>query len=244
MERLQKVIQKSGFCSRRKAEDLIQAGKVTVNGEVVTVLGTQVSSSDEISVEGTKLKQESLVYYVLNKPSGYVSTTSDEHHRRKIVDLIPVKERIFPIGRLDYDTSGVILLTNDGDFMNAMIHPKFKVEKEYHAKVKGLLRKEISEQIEKGLDLGDFTSAKSKIISVKYDEKKENSYVVIIIHEGKYHQVKRMFEKMGHPVIKLRRHRFGIITTDGLKQGDYRILKPHEIKQLWNISKFGKSDKY
>jgi len=240
MERLQKVIQKSGLCSRRKAEELIAAGKVKVNGQIVTTLGTQVELTDDIVVDGNQVKQEELSYYVLNKPTGYVSTTSDEHGRRTILDLIPVTERIYPIGRLDYDTSGVILLTNDGDFMNSLIHPKFKVEKEYHVKVKGLLRKEASSKIEKGLDLGDFTSAKSKIISVKYDDKKENTYVSIVITEGKYHQVKRMFEEVGHPVVKLRRHRFGTVTTEGLKQGDYRRLKPHEIKQLWNLSKYGK----
>lgn len=241
MERLQKVIQKSGLCSRRKAEELIANGMVKVNGQIITTLGTQVEVTDQIEVSGERIKQiDELVYYVLNKPTGYVSTTSDEHGRRTIMDLMKVSERIYPIGRLDYDTSGVILLTNDGDFMNSLIHPKFKVEKEYHVKVKGLLRKDASSKLEKGLDLGDFTSARSKIISVKYDDKKENTYVSIIITEGKYHQIKRMFEEVGHPVVKLRRHRFGVVTTEGLKQGDFRRLKPHEIKQLWNLSKYGK----
>jgi len=239
MERLQKIIQRAGICSRRKAEELILEGKVTVNGEVVTTLGVKVETSDEIAVDGKRLMQEEFVYYVLNKPTGYLSTTSDDLNRRTIVDLIPSKERIYPIGRLDYDTSGVILLTNDGDFMNAMIHPKFKVEKEYHVKVKGLLRKEESKLIEKGLNLGDFTSKQAKVFDVRYDDKKENSYAKIIITEGKYHQVKRMFEKVGHPVMKLRRERFGVVTTDGLKQGEYRLLKVHELKQLWHLSRYG-----
>lgn len=240
MERLQKVIQKAGICSRRKAETFITEGKVKVNGEVVTTLGTQVESSDSIRVEGVLLKREELIYLVLNKPTGYVSTTSDNFNRRTIMDLIHVKERVFPIGRLDYDTSGVLLLTNDGDFMNAMIHPKYKVEKEYHVKVKGLLRKDESALIQKGLDLGDFVSSPAQVFDVEYDDKKENTYVKVIISEGKYHQIKRMFEKVGHPVLKLRRHRFGVVTTEELKQGEYRILKPHEIKQLWNLSTNGK----
>ncbi len=240
MERLQKKIQKAGICSRRKAEELIKEGKVMVNDIVVTEMGVQVEPQDEIRVDGKLLMNEELAYYVLNKPTGYVSTTSDNLGRRTIMDLIHVKERVFPIGRLDYDTSGVLLLTNDGDFMNALIHPKFKVEKEYHVKVKGLLRKEESSRIQKGLDLGDFKSAPAKIFDVEYDEPKENTYVKVIITEGKYHQVRRMFEQIGHPVLKLRRHRFGVVTTDGLAQGDFRLLGPHEIKQLWNLSRYGK----
>jgi len=152
MERLQKAIQKAGICSRRKAEELISQGKVTVNGNLITEMGFQVENSDEVVVNGERIASEEKVYYVLNKPSGYVSTTSDNFNRRTIVELIPVKERIFPIGRLDYDTTGVILLTNDGEFMNAMIHPKFKVEKEYHAKIKGLLRKDESSRLTNGLN--------------------------------------------------------------------------------------------
>ena len=151
MERLQKAIAKAGLASRRKAEELILQGKVKVDGVVITQVGTIVESHQTIEVEGKVLKTEELVYYVINKPTGYLSTTSDEHKRRTVVDLIPSKERIFPIGRLDYDTSGALLLTNDGDFMNALIHPKFKVEKEYAVKVKGLLRKEESAILRKGV---------------------------------------------------------------------------------------------
>ncbi|MGE0003753.1 MAG: pseudouridine synthase, partial [Candidatus Izemoplasmatales bacterium] len=122
----------------------------------------------------------------------------------------------------------------------AMIHPKFKVEKEYHVKVEGLVRKEESAKLRKGVDLGDFKSAPARIFDVEYDDKKTSSRVKIVIHEGKYHQIKRMFEAIGHPVLKLRRHRFGTITTEGLKQGESRLLKPHEIKQLWNLSNYGK----
>ncbi|MDD3478134.1 MAG: pseudouridine synthase [Candidatus Izemoplasmatales bacterium] len=203
-------------------------------------MGVQVESFDKVEVDGALLKHEEFVYLVLNKPAGYVSTTQDDKGRKTILDLIHIDERVVPVGRLDYDTAGVILLTNDGQFLNAMIHPKFKVEKEYHVKVEGLVRKEESAKLRKGVDLGDFKSAPARIFDVEYDDKKTSSRVKIVIHEGKYHQIKRMFEAIGHPVLKLRRHRFGTITTEGLKQGESRLLKPHEIKQLWNLSNYGK----
>ena len=236
MERLQKILQRAGVASRRKAEELIEAGKVKVNGKVVTVLGSKAAFSDDIVVDGKKLKLENKVYYVLYKPEGYVSTTNDEFNRLTVRDLIPVQERIYPIGRLDYDTSGVLLLTNDGEFSNALTHPKFKLEKEYSVKISGLLRKETSKLIGRGVDLGDFKSQPAKIFNVKYDDNKEFTTLSIIITEGKYHQVKRMFEKFGHTVKKLKRERFGTITLKGMNRGDYRVLKVHEIKKLWNLS--------
>jgi len=236
MERLQKVLQRAGIASRRKAEELITSGKVQVNGEIVTVLGSKASFGDEIFVDGKKIQLEENVYYVLYKPEGYVSTTDDEFNRLTVKDLIPVKERIFPVGRLDYDTSGVLLLTNDGAFSNMLTHPKNKIEKEYSVKVSGLVRREVSTEIAKGVDLGDFKTQRSRIFDVKYDDAKENTFLNIIITEGKYHQVKRMFEKYGHKVLKLKRERFGCVTLKGMNRGDYRILKAHEIKTLWNLS--------
>ena len=241
MERLQKVIAKAALASRRAAEQLIIDGRVKVDGVVVSTLGTSVSNDQIVMVDDVPIKYEDKVYYVMNKPSGYVSTTADEKNRKTVLDLMDSNERIFPIGRLDYDTTGVLLLTNDGEFMNALIHPKFKVEKEYHVKVKGLLRKETSKQLCRGINLGDFTSGFAKVFDVRYDEKKEHSLVKIIITEGKYHQIKRMFEAVGHEVVKLKRHRFGCITVEDLKQGEYRRLKPYEIKQLWHLSRFGKT---
>ncbi len=242
MERIQKVIAASGVASRRGAEQLILDGQVAVDGILVTTLGTMVDESAVISVNGKVINLEEKVYYIMNKPEGYISTTSDELDRRTVMDLISVTQRIFPIGRLDYDTTGVLLLTNDGDFMNALIHPKFKVEKEYHVKVEGLVRKDTSRQLCRGIDLGDFKSQGAKVFDVRYDEHKVNTYVKIIITEGKYHQIKRMFEAVGHPVLKLKRYRFGSVTTEGIGMGEFRRLKPHEIKQLWNLSKFGKQD--
>ncbi len=241
MERLQKIIQKAGVASRRKAEELIQAGKVTVNGEVITELGSKASVADDIRVNGEKITLEDKVYYLLNKPTGFISTTADEFNRQTVVDLIPVKERVFPIGRLDYDTSGVIILTNDGDFANALMHPRYGIEKEYEVRITGLLRKETSKKLSQGIDLGDFHTQPAKITNVKYDDNKENTFLNITITEGKYHQVKRMFAACGHEVTRLNRCRYGCVSTTGLNQGEYRRLKVHEVKKLWNLSQNGKA---
>ncbi|HOP56649.1 MAG TPA: pseudouridine synthase [Bacillota bacterium] len=240
MERLQKVLQAAGVASRRKAEEMIAEGKVSVNGVITTQMGVMVADNDRIFVGGKELKREKKVYYALNKPTGYISTTSDEHGRPAVIDLVQGKERVFPVGRLDYDASGIILLTNDGDFMNQLIHPRYKVEKEYHLKVKGLVRKETSAKLARGVDLGDFVSQPAKVFDVKYDDAKENTYLKIIVTEGKYHQVKRMLEAVGHPVMKLHRYRMGCVTTEGIPLGGYRLLKLHEIRKLWNLSNNGK----
>lgn len=232
MERLQKVIARSGITSRRKAEELITQGKVKVNDEIVKELGTKVSPKDVIQVNGKTIKHEEYVYYVLYKPEGYVSTTSDEHERRKVTDLVPSNKRIYPVGRLDYDTSGVLLLTNDGDFTNKLTSPKHDMEKEYEVKMKGFLRKEESAKLCRGIKIDHYITKKATIKNVSYNKKNETSTATIIITEGKYHQVKRMFEAVGHPVLKLKRVRFGVVTLDGLRKGEYRILKPYEYKQL------------
>jgi 23S rRNA pseudouridine2605 synthase len=171
MERLQKVIARSGIASRRKAEELMTQGKVTVNNKVVTELGTKVSSKDVIQVNGKTIVHEEFVYYVLYKPEGYVSTTSDEHDRRKVIDLIPKDNRIYPVGRLDYDTSGVLLLTNDGTFTNKLTSPKHEVEKEYEVKMKGFLRKEESALLCKGIKIDHYLTKKAIIKNVEYNKK-------------------------------------------------------------------------
>lgn len=237
MERLQKVIAQSGYCSRRKAEELITEGKVSVNGEVVKTLGTKVTNSDLIQVNNLTLTREEHVYYVLYKPEGYVSTTDDEFNRRTVMDLIPSDKRLYPVGRLDYDTSGVLLITNDGDFANLMTSPKHKVEKEYEVKMKGFLRKEESRLIARGIVIDRYKTRPCSIRNVSYNTQNETTTASIIIKEGKYHQVKKMFEATGHPVLKLKRVRFGIVTVDGMRKGDIRLLKPYELKQLRELGK-------
>ena len=237
MERLQKVIANSGYCSRRKAEELIANGKVFVNGSMVKEQGVKVTRKDVIMVNGKKITKEDKAYYVLYKPEGYISTTSDEKGRRTVMDLVPNDKRVYPVGRLDYDTSGVLLLTNDGEFTNLMTSPRHKVEKEYRVKVKGFLRKEESIKLSKGVEIDGYKTRKAYIKDVEYNKDNETSLVTIIIKEGKYHQVKNMFESVNHPVLKLKRVRFGVVDLKGMKLGQHRLLKPYEIKQLREISK-------
>lgn len=239
MERLQKVIAQSGLCSRRKAETLIEEGKVKVNGEIVKTLGTKVSKDDEVLVNNRPLTKSEKVYYVFYKPEGCVSTTNDEHNRTTVLDFIQTQERIYPVGRLDFDTSGVLLLTNDGDFTNMMIHPKSHIEKEYEVTIKGILRKETSRKLEKGIILEGKKTKKSRITKVEANPKKETTKLHITITEGRYHQVKKMFEFFQHDVLKLKRVRFGVVTLDHLSRGQYRLLKPHEHKQLIHYAQKG-----
>lgn len=240
MERLQKYIANSGYTSRRKAEELIVQGKVKVNNEVVTELGTKVSKKDLIEVEGHMLEREEKVYYVLNKPSGYITAVEDDKKRRVVVDLIATDKRIFPVGRLDYDTTGILFLTNDGEFSQSMTSPDFKIEKEYIAIMKGRFNSYHKRMLINGVDIGGYVTKKAKIDIMSYDKKTDKSQVKITITEGKYHQVKKMFETQGFRVSRLKRVRFGIVTDRNLKVGDYRRIKPHEIKQLYELSKRGK----
>lgn len=237
MERLQKVIANSGYASRRKAEELIAAGKVKVNGKVVKELGTKVGRNDEILVEGNQIAVERKVYIMLNKPAGYITTVSDDKGRRTVMDLVTdIPERIYPVGRLDYDTNGVLLMTNDGDFTNKLIHPSSYCEKEYLARVEGIPARFLLDKLEEGIELDGFKTKPSYVKVESVDKKNNSSLVKIILTEGKYHQVKNMFKAIGHPVKKLTRVRFGCIAIEGLPKGAYRVLKPHEIKTLIELS--------
>ncbi|MGM9925965.1 MAG: pseudouridine synthase [Bacillus sp. (in: firmicutes)] len=233
MERLQKVIAHSGVASRRKAEELIVDGKVTVNGEVVRTLGTKVGPSDKVEVNGVPLTSEAPVYYMLNKPRGVISAVQDDKNRKVVTDFFPmVKERIYPIGRLDYDTSGLLLLTNDGEFANALMHPKHEVEKVYVAKVKGIPMREALKKLQYGVKLEDGMTAPANVKVLSIDKKKNTAIIQIGIHEGRNRQVRRMFDAIGHPVMKLKREKYGSLTLRGLNTGDARELTPHEVKQL------------
>ena len=234
MERLQKVIAQAGYCSRRKAEELIDKGKVKVNGEIIKEQGVKVNTSDFIEVEGNPLnKIEDKVYYLLNKPRGVVATSSDEKGRKTVVDLIKTNKRIYPVGRLDYDTTGLIILTNDGELTNYLIHPKNNVEKVYVAKIKGLITKEQLKRLCNGIIIDGKKTSKAKAKILKIDKKTNTSVVQLIIHEGKNHQVKKMFEAIGYDVLKLKRESIAFLTLDGIKSGDYRELSIKEVKKLY-----------
>ena len=234
MERLQKIIAMKGYCSRRKAEELITKGKVKVNGELVTTMGYKASVNDFIEVEGNPLDEvEDKVYYLLNKPRGVVTTSSDEKGRKTVVDLIDTKKRIYPVGRLDYDTTGLIILTNDGELTNYLIHPKNKIEKVYVAKLKGLISKEKLSILCRGVVIDGYKTSKAKAKILKIDKNKNTSVVELIIHEGKNHQVKKMFESIGFEVLKLKRESIAFLTLDGVKPGEYRELSVKEVKKLY-----------
>jgi len=236
MERLQKVIANHGYASRRKAEELITAGKVLVNGVQVTELGTKVSPSDAIEVEGVLLEQPELVYYMLNKPRGYISTLEDEYQRKKVTDLIvptSVNERVFPVGRLDKDATGLLILTNDGNFMQKMTHPKFHIQKTYEVTLKGVITHRDLQQLSDGV----FIERGVKVYADEYklmkqDKRATTSRVQLVIHEGKYHQVKRMFSVIGFPVKKLKRIQYGSLKLENLPVGSYRRLKKQEVNKL------------
>ena len=235
MERLQKVIAQAGVTSRRKAETLIEEGRVKVNGKVVTELGTKVSERCKIEVNGIPVEREEPVYFLFYKPTGVISTVEDDKGRKAVTDYFhEIEERVFPVGRLDYDTSGALLLTNDGDFANKLMHPSYHVDKVYVVKVKGLMNKETIQKLERGVQLEDGKTSKARARILSVDKQKEKSIVELTIHEGKNRQVRRMFETLGFPVQKLKRERYGFLELTGMNPGDYRELKPFEVKQLRN----------
>ena len=234
MERIAKVIANSGYCSRRKAEELITLGKVKVNGEIVKELGLKVEPSDLITISDKPIKREEKEYYLLYKPSGVVTTTSDEKHRKTVVDLIETDKRIYPVGRLDYDTTGALLLTNDGELTNKLIHPSNMIDKVYIAKVEGIVTNKEAKELENGVIIDGFKTSKSKVKVRKIDKDKKTSIVELTIHEGKNHQVKKMFESINHKVIKLKRESFSFLNVKNMNAGEYRKLTIKEVKKLYN----------
>lgn len=237
MERLQKYLSQCGVASRRKSEELILAGKVSVNGEIVKELGTKVSDKDEIWVDGKNVKREEKEYYLLYKPEKVICSSKDEKGRITVVDLIDTKEKIFPVGRLDYDTSGLLLLTNDGEITNKLTHPSRNIEKTYAVKCDGLLTSLEIKNLEKGIVLDGVKTKKARVKLKKYDKKSNKSYAEITITEGRNHQVKNMFDAVGHKVLKLKRTRYAFFDLEGLHIGEYRTLSIKEIKQLYGITK-------
>jgi len=235
--RLQKFLANSGICSRRAAEKLIIDGKISVNGIVVTELGTKVQpEKDIIEYNGKKVNvQEKRVYILLNKPIGYVTTVKEQFGRPTVMDLIKdVGVNVVPVGRLDMYTSGAIILTNDGDFVYTVTHPKNEIEKTYNATVKGIFTNEDAKKIENGVKIEDYVSGKAKVKILKIDEVKNISRVQITIHEGKNREVRKMCETIGKPVISLHRTRIGNVNVKDLKLGTWRFLKEAEINELKN----------
>lgn len=241
MERLQKVIASSGYCSRRKAEQLILEGKVLVNGNRVLELGTKVGSDDKIEVEGILLdRSKNYEYYLLNKPRGVVTTVHDDKGRKTVLDLIPTNTRIYPVGRLDYDTTGVLLLTNDGEFANGLMHPSSKIDKVYIAKVEGILTGYDVKRLRSGVVIDGRKTSKCHVKVRSMDKKKNTCIVELVIHEGRNHQVKKMIEAVGKRVLKLKRERYGIFDLTGLKAGESRRLTSKEVHIVYSLISNGK----
>ncbi len=232
-EKLQKRIANLGYCSRRKAEELIKNGKVKVNGKVVDKIGTRVTLEDKINVEGKNLIEKPKLYYLLNKPRKVITSISDNLGRTTVIDLINCKERIYPIGRLDYDTTGILLLTNDGDFANLLMHPKNNIEKTYLAKLNKIFSMDDYFNLKKGIIINGKKVNISKIKIRKKDKEKNTSFVEITIHEGRNHIVKNIFKEMGYDVLKLKREKYGFLTLGNLKSGEYRKLKKYEIERFY-----------
>jgi len=232
-ERLQKFLASAGVASRRASEVLITEGRVAVNGQIVQALGTRVTpGQDVVTVDGKVVqREERLVYLLLNKPKGYVTTVKDPQRRHTVMDLLhDVPERVFPVGRLDYETEGLLLLTNDGDFAYRMTHPKFGLLKTYVATVQGKVTEERLQQLRQGVQLEDGMTAPAQVKLLRQEKRK--AVVEIGIHEGRNRQVRRMFQAIRNPVLELRRTAVGPLTLQGVAVGEYRYLRKEEKKQL------------
>lgn len=236
MERLQKVIASFGYSSRRKAEELIKKGKVMVNDKIVTELGTKVNNADIISIDGVIINKDvKHEYYLLNKPRQVISSVEDKEGRITVVDLINTDARIYPIGRLDYDTTGLILLTNDGDFANMLMHPKYSIEKTYVAKINKILDKNDISTLKKGVIVDNRKVNIKKFKIKKKDAIKNTSLIELTIVEGRKHIVKKIFSSMNIDVIRLSRIGYGHLDLTGLKSGEYRTLTIKEIKKFYGL---------
>ena len=237
MERLQKYLSACGVASRRKSEELILAGKVKVNGIVIKELGFKVNEKDEVVVDDNVITKEEKEYYLLYKPEKVICSVHDEKGRTTVIDLIDTKEKVFPVGRLDYDTSGLLLITNDGELTNYLTHPKGNVTKTYLAKVDGFVRSSEIHELSNGIVLDGIKTKKAHAKLKKFDKKNNKSYVEITITEGRNHQVKNMFNYFGHKVLKLKRTNYAFLDLTGMKIGEYRKLSIKEVKQLYSICK-------
>src|SRR5690625_2904713 len=228
-ERLQKVIAQSGLTSRRKAEQLILDGKVKVNQQLVTELGVKVSPNDEITVNEIPLEKERHVYYLLYKPRQYITARSDDRGRKTVIDLMSeVEERIYPVGRLDYHSSGILIMTNDGDFAHRLMHPRYGISKQYIVKVNGIIQRETLQKIVSGVDAdGELLKVSGYKVN-DIDRKKRHMIIQITLHEGRNRHIRRLFQALGYPVTKLKREKYAFLTLDNLQPGEYRPLTRQE----------------
>src|SRR5690554_2650661 len=234
MERLQKVLAQAGIASRRKCEEIIVAGRVQVNDEIVTELGVKVDpDTDFIQVDGRAIRPEQKIYLLFHKPKGVISSVSDPEGRKIVTDYLKgIKERVYPVGRLDYETEGLLLLTNDGEFVNLLTHPRHHVPKTYHAMVNGVPHGDVLERLKNGIMLEDGITAPAEVEYYDVDPSQKKSTIAITIYEGRNRQVRRMFDAVSFPLKKLRRVQFGDLTLHGVSRGHYRHLTKKEIEDL------------
>ncbi|HZG85200.1 pseudouridine synthase [Paenibacillus sp.] len=234
MERLQKVLAAAGLASRRKSEDIIREGRVTVNGKPVTELGAKVDpTADEIAVDGKPIAKQKKIYLAFYKPKGVISSAKDPEGRQTVMDYMHgIKERVYPVGRLDYDTEGLILLTNDGEFANLLMHPSFHVPKTYLATTKGVPHGTLLDKLRSGIQLEDGMTAPAEVEYADVDPDGKEAVVQITITEGRNRQVRRMFDAIKFPVVRLKRIRFGSVLLGGLQRGKYRHLTKAEVDEL------------
>ena len=237
--RLQKYLANQGVCSRRKAEEYILNGDVKINGKIVTEMGVKINSEkDEVIFKGNKIgKVDKKVYILLNKPIGYVTTTKDQFNRDTVLDLVKVKEKILPVGRLDMYTSGALILANDGNFIYKVTHPKYEIEKTYNVTVKGIISDEEINKLKNGVKIEDYVSGKAKVKILKLDKEKDISRIEISIHEGKNREVRKMLNSIGRKVLALHRSKIEKIDVKDLKLGEWRYLTEKEVKKLLKDNK-------
>ncbi|MDO5673293.1 MAG: pseudouridine synthase [bacterium] len=232
-ERLQKILARAGIASRRGAEELILAGRVEVDGNIVTQLGAKVDTQlARIRVDGREIRAEKKIYLLLNKPAGYITTLSDPQGRKRVSDLVQdIPERVFPVGRLDLDTEGALILTNDGTFAHSILHPSREIKRTYEALVSGSPSREALHQLTSGIELDGVYTFPAQL-RVLYRQTRQ-SLIEVIIHEGRKRQVRRMFQAIGHRVLHLRRTAYGNLRLHGLPLGHYKVLRPSDIKQIF-----------
>ena len=233
--RINQYIAAAGITSRRKADELIEEGRVKVNGEVLTVQGYHVQEGDIVEVDGVRaVPEQKKVYYLLNKPAGYVTSTEDKEGRPVVTDLVPDEIRVFPVGRLDLNTTGLLILTNDGELSNKLMHPSHEFSKRYLVRAQGIVTRAEAAKLEKGIDIGGFVTSPADVHLLKHD--RNSTVAEIVIHEGKNRQVRRMFKAIGHPVLELCRTGLGNLEIGRLAVGQCRKLSPAEVEQLRRMS--------